>query len=180
LLQNEYMAEEPKTETPVGLGTLLLIAVGGRLLFNSLLVALPSIEPVIPSAVLAGMLQGAASGAVVGFAGYFLSNLFLFSIGEWTIWQGFAGLIAGYIGSKTTRENFVTNTILATVIFELIINFYGAGYTVDSAYFFGSLGFSITHIASNAVFAVLFKIIWLKDTEEKEEKKDNEKKEEKK
>jgi uncharacterized membrane protein len=160
------MADAPKaTEPPVSLGTLLLIAVAGRLLFNSMLVGIPSVEPVIPTAILAGILYGSGAGALVGFLGYFLSNLFLGSIGEWTVWQGLVGIIAGYVGTKSDRENYITNVVLVTVLFEIIINFYGAGYQIETAYFFSSVVFSITHIATNVVFASLFRSFWLKEEE---------------
>ena len=158
--------EGPKIEPAVSLGALLLIAVGGRLLFNSLFLQVPSVEPVLPTALLAGMLYGSGAGALVGVIGYFLSNLFLGSIGEWTIWQGFAGLIAGYIGANTNRDNYITNTIIVTILFEVIMNVYGAGYTIDSAYFFSLITFSITHIATNIFFAAIFKTLWLKAPDE--------------
>ena len=161
------MAEETKKENslepPVSFGMLLLLAVGGRLLFNSLFVQFPSVEPVIPTAILAGIYYGPGIGIVIGVLGYAFSNLFIASLGEWTIWQSVGGLIAGYMGVHSNRENYLMNVVIATVIFEIIINFYGAGYTIDSGYFFGSIAFSITHIVANVIFAVLFRTWYLKE-----------------
>src|SRR3989338_2469319 len=162
-----YMAEKPKKKKkkkpPVSLGTLLLVAIGGRLLFNSFALQIASVEPVLPTAILPGIYFGAGPAILVGIMGYALSNLFLGSLGGWTIWQGLSGAIAGYIGATSNRDNYIMNVIIATVIFEVIMNFTGARYTVDSAYFFGSLGYSITHVVANIFFAVLFKSLWLKE-----------------
>lgn len=173
MLTKYGMAEAKKEETAkkdepsIGLGPLLLVAVAGRLLFKSGFLTIPSVEPVLPTAVLAGMLYGPGSGAAIGALGYILSNLFLGSLDIWSVWQGLMGVVAGYVGGLSNRDNYLTNVILVTVIFEIVINFIGAGYTIDSQYFLGSLEFSILHIASNVVFASLFRSIWLKAPEEK-------------
>ncbi|MDO8625697.1 MAG: ECF transporter S component [Candidatus Diapherotrites archaeon] len=160
------MGEDKKTLEPVvSLGTLLLIAIGGRLLFNSLLVGIPSTEPVLPTALLTGILYGSGAGALVGFLGYALSNLFLGSIGDWVVWQGLGGIIAGYVGARSNRDNYIANVVLVTIAFEIIINVYGAGYQIETAYFFSSIVFSITHIATNVLFASLFRSLWLKEEE---------------
>ncbi len=163
------MAEENKTEKeqPVSLGTLILVAVGGRLLFNSFALQLASVEPIIPTAIVATIYYGTGAGILVGVLGYVLSNLFLGSLGEWTLWQATGGLAAGLIGINSNRDNYIMNVILATIVFEIIVNFGGAGYTIDSAYFFGSIGYSITHIVANIGFAFLFRMLWLKPEDAK-------------
>lgn len=155
------MEEKENGSAPISFGSILLLAVVGRLAFNTL--QIPSVEPVIPLAVLAGMLHKGTNGFLAGAGGYFFSNLLQLSLGPWTFFQALAGGIAGYLGTGTTKESYMITVLIGTLIFEIIINLWGAGFVVSTDYFFGSLPFTITHFASNIVFAYVISILWLKE-----------------
>lgn len=128
----------------------LVLAVVGRILLQPI----PSVEPVIPFAVLAGLVMGAEAGLIVGIAGYALSNIFMLGgLGIWTVFQGIGGAlsggIAGYSGKKKiiTAEAVVGYSLLGTVLFELIMNI---GWGALLVY-----PFSYVHIGSNLVIAYL-------------------------
>lgn len=155
------MEKNENDRAPISFGSILLLAIVGRLASNAL--NIPSVEPIIPLAILAGMLHKATAGFLVGAAGYVVSNILLFSFGPWTFFQGLAGGIAGYLGNGTSKESYLTTVLIGTLIFELIINLWGSGFIISTDYFFGSLPFTITHFASNIVFAYVISALWLKE-----------------
>lgn len=150
------MPDEKKER--LGFEALLIAAIIARPLIKWLLPGLNSIEPIIPLAILACILHGPSKGAIVGSAGYIGSNLLLASIGPWTIPQAIAGLIAGFLPTLLKKEkasgtDFVWLSIMATVIFEVIMNFWGGGF--DPSYFFSSITFGFAHIVGNVIFAAI-------------------------
>ncbi len=154
---------------PVGIETLFLAAIALRILLKSApYFDIPSIEPVIPLAVLAGMYYGTNQGALVGIGGYVFSNFVIdlgrgFGFGIWSLAQGLGGAIAGYLGARATRDTYIQTVILATIAFELLINFWGAGWNISFGYFGASLPYSIVHIIGNVVFAMIFAAFYFKD-----------------
>ena len=137
---------------------LLALAIIARPLIKWLLPGLASVEPIIPLAIIAGILYGAQKGAIVGAAGYIGSNILLMSIGSWTIPQAIGGMIAGILPAlfakkKHSGTDLVLYAVLATVIFEILINIWGGGFEIS--YFIESISFGMVHIVSNAFFAVL-------------------------
>lgn len=152
--------DKAKTEPPVTLGVLLLFAVMGRILFQSLF-GFTGIEPVIPIAVLAGLFYGGRWGAIVGAGGYALSNIFLGQfggVGSAMLFSAFAGAVAGYFGRGAEKEDYLGRVLLATLVFELIFQFWGADFIFPSAAITWSLPWILTHVIGNIVFAVLLSI----------------------
>ncbi len=119
-----------------------------------------SIEPIIPLAVYAGLKYGADAGILVGLFSYPLSNLFLIggTFGLWSFLQGLGGGISGWLGGNAramTKAALFQYSILGTLAFELIVNFPDQQLLVWP--------FSIVHIASNAVIALLIGELLIKE-----------------
>ncbi len=110
---------------------------------------------------LGGWLFGRKKGFLIGASSLYISNFFVFGgQGPWTLPQlfcfGVAGWLGGLVGKKLNFIKSIFVMLLATVFFELVMNAY-------SAIFFGgnlllalvtALPFSLTHLVSNAVFAL--------------------------
>ncbi len=122
----------------------------------------PSAEPIIFFAILSGWLFGARKGLIVGVSALWVSNfLVIGGQGPWTIFQlvafGIAGSLGGLLRKKATKLEVITVVVLATVIFELVVN-------TSSLFFFGfnlwaafipALPFGIVHLATNVSFALI-------------------------
>lgn len=146
--------------------TLFSIAVGGRVALQFV----PSVEPIIPLAVLAGLLWGARDGFSLGAGAYVTSNFFVWGFqGPWTVFQalgaGLAGALAGTLVKKT-KENardLVVWSMIGTLVFECMVNlggvFWGTSLILGAislpGYFLLSLPFSLVHFGTNVVFARL-------------------------
>ncbi|PIN85329.1 MAG: hypothetical protein COV47_02740 [Candidatus Diapherotrites archaeon CG11_big_fil_rev_8_21_14_0_20_37_9] len=127
---------------------LLLLAIMGRIALEPF----ASVEPIIPIAVYAGLAYGSSAGILIGLLAYPASNFFLRGgpFGLWTILQGAAGATAGGLAgnnNKLTTENLLLYTFLGTLIFELFLNIGSGGFLIWP--------YSITHIVTNLIFAVL-------------------------
>ncbi|HLC92935.1 MAG TPA: hypothetical protein VJH23_04450 [archaeon] len=147
-----------KSVGEIGILTLILIAVVVRLATNYAYIY--SVEPIIPIAVYAGLAYGSEAGILVGLVSYPLSNLFLIggAFGLWSFLQGIGGAIAGWLAGtakKVTKSGLVTYTIIGTLIFEVIMNFPNQELLVWP--------FSITHIVSNIVFAIIIGELLVKE-----------------
>ena len=168
-VQGSKFRDEAKA-TMLFLG-LVAAATAGRIALQFV----PSVEPIIPFAVLAGLLFGAREGFALGGSAYIMSNFFIWGLqGPWTIFQalgaGLAGMIAGFAGKakKPTWVDLVVLSVLGTVFFEAIMNISGAfmgigagvfglGLLAIPLYFLTSLPFSLVHIISNVAFALALK-----------------------
>lgn len=145
---------------------LLATAVAGRVAMQWI----PSVEPIIPFAVLAGLLFGAKEGFTLGGSAYIISNFFVWGMqGPWTIFQALgaalAGCFAGIWGKMRSPnwKDIVLLSIAGTILFETIMNISGSlmgiglfgafGLFTIPMYFLTSLPFSLVHIGSNIVFA---------------------------
>ena len=148
--------------------SLLSAAVAGRVAMQWI----PSVEPIIPFAVIAGLLFGMREGAMLGGMAYVISNFFIWGLqGPWTIFQalgaGIAGGIAGIYGKakKPGATDLILLSLLGTVIFEVIMNVSGAFMGIGllgafsiimlPLYFAMSLPFTAAHIFTNIAFARL-------------------------
>lgn len=136
-----------------GVLVLLIVAVVGRLV----LVSVPSVEPVIPLAVYAAVTSGGIAGFVVGAFGYILSNVFLGGVfNVWTFWQALGGgipaLFAALYKEKITPGLYVSLVIVATIFFEIVVTL---GTYFDLSYLASSVPYTVVHIASNALIAVI-------------------------
>ncbi len=122
---------------------------------------LPSVELMTILAIISGALFGKEEGFLVGSSSLIVSNFFIYGgQGPWTIFQavgfGAAGYLGGYLNENSRRISFVGVSILATVIYETIMN-------IQSVTMFGFIGitnmlllaapFTAVHIISNATFA---------------------------
>lgn len=146
---------------------LLSIAVAGRVALQFV----PSVEPIIPLAILAGLLFGPKEGFALGGSAYIISNFFVWGLqGPWTIFQalgaGIAGGFGGIVG-KTKAPNskdLIALSIIGTIFFEILMNisgsFMGIGLFLGvlglPLYFLTSLPFTAVHIISNIGFAKAF------------------------
>ncbi len=142
--------EEPKPKNTGETKLLLLIAIAvlGRILMEPF----PSVEPIIPIAVYAGLVYGADAGILVGLFSYPISNFFMLGgpFGWWTILQAAGGAISGGLAGNAKEVNtgaLVTYSVIGTIIFELLLNFGDRTLLVWP--------FSVTHIVTNILFALL-------------------------
>ncbi|MDO8647070.1 MAG: hypothetical protein Q7R70_01485 [Candidatus Diapherotrites archaeon] len=146
----------------------LSVAVIGRVALQWV----PSVEPIIPFAVMAGILFGMKEGFMLGGSAYLISNFFVWGLqGPWTIFQALGaaipGLAAGFYAKfrKIGTKEFVILTVAGTLFYEALMNISGAfmgigllgafGIFTLPLYFLTSLPFSIAHTATNAAFAKL-------------------------
>lgn len=135
---------------------LIIFAVVGRIILEPL----PSVEPIIPIAVFAGLMYGADAGILVGLFSYPLSNIFMDGgpFGLWTFLQaiggGLAGGIAGNAG-KATVNNLVTYSVIGTVLFEFALNIPDQALLVWP--------FSVVHIVSNIIIALVLGELLIKE-----------------
>jgi len=154
---------------------LFLALVAGATAGRVVLQFVPSVEPIIPFAVLAGLLFGAREGFALGGSAYIMSNFFIWGLqGPWTIFQALGGAVAGAgagLFGKAKKPNWmdmVVLSVLGTVLFEIVMNVSGAfmgigagvlslGLLAIPLYFLTSLPFSLVHIISNAAFAFALK-----------------------
>ena len=160
-------------------GGLLSAAVAGRVAMQWI----PSVEPIIPFAVLAGLLFGVKEGFTLGGSAYIISNFFVWGIqGPWTIFQALgaalAGLMAGVWGKMRSPgwKDIVLLSIAGTILYELIMDISGSfmgiglfgafGLFTIPIYIATSLPFSAAHIGSNVIFArALAPLLKLRRTE---------------
>ncbi len=147
---------------------LMAAAVGGRVALQWV----PSVEPIIPLAIIAGILFGMKEGATLGAGAYVISNFFIWGLqGPWTIFQalgaGVAGMLGGVFGKlhKVGNRELIVLSLIGTGLYEIIVNIggiasgiglLGLGLIAIPLYFATSLPFSAVHVATNAAFARLF------------------------
>ncbi|HIH32668.1 MAG TPA: ECF transporter S component [Candidatus Diapherotrites archaeon] len=132
----------------------------------------PSVEPIIPFAILAGLLFGMKEGFMLGGSAYIISNFFIWGLqGPWTIFQALGaavpGAFAGFYGKtrKIGAKEFILLAVAGTLFFETLMNVSGAfmgigligalGIFTLPLYFAASLPFSLVHTVTNAGFARL-------------------------
>lgn len=128
----------------------------------------PSVEPIIPIAILASLILGMKEGFLLGSSAYVISNFFVWGMqGPWTIFQalgaGLAGTLGGTFGKlkMPSAKTFIVLSVIGTAIYEIVINLSGSllgigapiGVLAVPLYFLTSLPFSVTHIISNIIFA---------------------------
>ncbi len=150
--------------------TLFLALTGGAVLGRIAFQFVPSVEPVLPFAVLAALVWGPREGFVLGGSAYVISNFFIWGLqGPWTVFQAagaaLAGGLAGMAGPRTHPKplDLAIWSVVGTLVFEAVVNVGGAlsgtalllGVLSLPLYFLTSLPFSLIHIASNLVFARL-------------------------
>jgi hypothetical protein len=162
--QNAKVKNEAKS-LAIFLG-LFSLAVAGRVALQ----AVPSVEPIIPIAILAGLLFGMKEGFSLGAGAYIASNFFVWGLqGPWTIFQALGAAIPGGIAGaygktkKPKTRDLILLSLAGTIIFEIIMNISGAGMGIGilgafslftlPLYFVTSAPFSIAHVLSNLVFA---------------------------
>jgi len=146
---------------------LLASAVGGRVALQYV----PSVEPIIPLAIIAGLIFGVKEGFLLGGTAYIISNFFIWGMqGPWTIFQAFGaampGAFAGIWGKLRIPnwKDVMILSVIGTAFFEMVMNIagplMGIGLTIGlfaiPLYFITSLPFSIVHVGSNAIFARIF------------------------
>jgi len=166
-LVREAKAKKETKELAIFL-TLLAGATLGRVALQYI----PSVEPIIPFAILAGVLFGMKEGFTLGGSAYIISNFFIWGLqGPWTIFQALGaaipGAAAGFYGKyrKIGTKEFVVLTLAGTLFFEVLMNVSGAfmgigllgafGLMTLPLYFLASLPFSTAHVITNLAFAKL-------------------------
>lgn len=122
--------------------------------------AVPSAEPITFFALLAGWLFGKKKGFLVGAGALLTSNFFVFGgQGPWTIFQlvgfGAAGWIGGYLNEKSGYIKSISAAIVATFVFEIVINAFSffifpTGWLV----FITAIPFMTMHLVSNVIFSL--------------------------
>ncbi len=154
-------AGKRKTITESDVLILLALAVLGRVLLKvTPLVNIPSVEPIIPIAVFAGLAYGVEAGIIVGLLAYPISNFFLPGefFGLWIIWQAVGGAVAGGVAGlakKATFNNMLWYTAIGTILFQLAVNL-----PSNEIWFWG---FSDVHLFSNLLFAALIGLFVVKE-----------------
>ncbi|MFH1506577.1 MAG: DUF6580 family putative transport protein [archaeon] len=123
---------------------------------------LPSAEPIIFFAVLAGWLFGKKKGLIVGASALIASNFMVMGWqGPWTIYQaigfGAAGFMGGFLRKKHKYWATLSVMVLATLGYEIIINLTSFTYLPMplAVMFFGALPFIGIHLVSNVAFSAL-------------------------
>lgn len=139
------------------IGSFILVSGIGRILMQGL----PSVEPIIFFAVLAGWLFGSKKGFIVGATSLVLSNFFVFGgQGPWTVFQALGFGVAGFIGSFLRKKAKIFESmiamILATLIFEIIVDIGSVIYNPANIFttFFLALPFLAIHVVSNSIFSL--------------------------
>ena len=152
--------------------TLFLTLFAGASLGRIALHGIPSVEPIIPLAVIAGLLFGMKEGFTLGGGAYLVSNFFVWGLqGPWTIFQAAGAAVAGALGGlygrvrKPTWKEVAIISVIGTVFYEVVMNLagsvmglglFGLGLAAIPLYFAASLPFSLAHIITNCAFARLF------------------------
>lgn len=142
----------------------ILLLIGfttGAALLRIPMQAVPSAEPLTFFAILAGWLFGRKKGAAVGASSLYISNFFMFGgQGPWSIFQaigfGAAGWLGGLLRKKASYLEVITISIMATLIFEIIMNAF-TPLMIGSSIFIAfalALPFTIVHLISNTIFAL--------------------------
>lgn len=131
---------------------LLALAVLGRFA----LMGVPSVEPIIPIAILVAISHGIDNGVIVGALGYPLSNFLSGYFGEWNLIQMAAGglaVAAVYFKPKKLNSSLdlIWLTVIGTLLFEVVVNSFGG----DLDYWLASMPFTGTHVISNIIFATV-------------------------
>jgi len=150
-------AEEKKKQgnSEIGMLTLIAIALVGRVLLEPF----PSVEPIIPIAVYAGLKYKKNTGTIVGLLSYPLANVFMLGgpFGLWSLLQATGGAIAGSIaeyGKELNTSDMVLYTAIGTLIFEFIMNVGNQAFLIWP--------FSITHIVTNVIIALVISGVAIK------------------
>jgi energy-coupling factor transport system substrate-specific component len=135
--------------------------VGGALL-RVPMQAVPSAEPISFFALLAGWLFGKKKGFLVGASSLYISNFFVFGgHGIWTVFQalgfGIVGFLGGFLRKKSSLFEVVLLTIIATIIYETIVNIGSVlmfpGFNIFIL-FLTALPFMLIHLVSSSLFAL--------------------------
>ena len=143
---------EPKKKTinELEVVSLLIIAILGRILLEPL----PSVEPIIPIAVFAGLAYGGNAGILIGLLAYPISNFFMLGgpFGLWSVLQATGGAISGGLAGakKLSVNNLLYYSFIGTIIFELLLNVGDGAFLVWP--------YSVTHIVSNLVIALIISL----------------------
>ncbi len=119
--------------------------------------AIPSAEPITFFAILTGWLFGKKKGFLVGAGALYASNFLVFGgQGIWTLFQalgfGMAGFLGGFLPKKAKIWSVLLITILATILFEFIVNI---GLFFMFPNIITAISFGIIHLVSNTIFAFL-------------------------
>lgn len=121
--------------------------------------AIPSAEPITFFAILAGWLFGKKKGFLVGVGALVASNFFVFGgHGPWTLFQalgfGIAGYLGGFLGEKSGYLKTIVIMIIATLAFEVVLNFSSLLiFPFGLVIFLTAIPFIIIHLISNTAFA---------------------------
>lgn len=140
---------------------ILAIAILGRVLLKiTPLVNIPSVEPIIPLAVFAGMTYGLGAGALIGLLAYPISNMLIPEVqfDMWSFWQAAGGAIAGALAGyakKIDMNTLLYFTFVGTVLYEVCVNI------PDQMIL--AWPFSFYHIVSNLFFAWIIGSLAIKD-----------------
>lgn len=151
---------------------IFLAILAGATLGRVALQGVPNVEPIIPLAIIAGLLLGPKEGFTVGGAAYIISNFFVWGLqGPWTIFQAIGAAIpggaAGFLGKvkKPTGKDVIILSLLGTIFFQIVMNItgplmaiglFGLGIMAIPLYFLSSMPFALAHIGTNIIFAKLF------------------------
>ena len=153
LCQGLTMASLLKLTALTGLGLLGRVALQG----------IPSVEPIVPMAIVVSFFLGYKYGLPSGMASFYLSNFLVWGgHGPWTVFQvlgtGAAALAGGFFGRLSkSRYSLIAAAVLGTLFYELIVDlsFLAFGFFSPFLLFILPLPFTITHIASSLGFSLV-------------------------
>lgn len=144
---------------------ILISFIFGAALLRVPMQAVPSAEPLTFFAILAGWLFGRKKGFLAGASSLYISNFLMFGgQGIWTLFQaigfGAAGFIGGFLRKKASVFEAVIYMIIATLIFEIVINIGSLFMFPFSIFtlFLTALPFTLIHLISNSIFALFLPI----------------------
>ncbi len=171
------MAEKKEEKDRSEFVVLLVLAIILDFIFRQFPL-LNAVQPILPIAVLAGILYGSERGIATGLIAYSVSGLLLFSADYFTaslfFVQFIAAIIAGSLGGLAGKNRnpsvseFVSLCVVAALAFEALNNFLsGTSFSRISGYYYleGTALASALHIIAAILIALL-----LSKTLEKNEK----------
>jgi len=140
---------------------------------------LTPVQPILPIALLAGILYGARKGLIVGCLSVIISSVLFYSAdffsGSLFFLQFasaiFAGLLGGAIAKsqKVSTSSFVGLTVVAVIFFEALNNFLqGSSFSRLSGYYYleGTMLASALHLIVSILLALMLASL-LSDKEKK-------------
>lgn len=164
-IQSELTLQFQKLRQGLTMSSAIKLAVltGTGLLGRVALQAVPSVEPIVPLAIVTSFFLGYRYGMPAGMGSFYLSNFLVWGgQGPWTIFQvigtGAAALTGGLFGKiSKSKYSLLGAALVGTLLYEFIVDLSFAffGFLSPFLLFIAPLPFTLIHIASSLGFCSL-------------------------